>query len=137
MNHASLDDLGIAGFGYDFGALSGGRPKVIDIFESFERPEKTGWLSRILFLLGPTFPVLQRLPAAHNRMMLGIRNSMARIADGLMKEGKKEGQVDKSIMGLLVKAETASQGLTMSEEEVLAQMVSLSRCIVAQVTDVC
>jgi hypothetical protein len=131
MNHVSLDDLGIAGLGHDFGALSGSRPKVISIFESFERPENTSWISRVLFLLGPVLPVLQRLPAQHNRMMLGIRNSMATIADGLMRDGKKEGVVDKSIMGLLVKAEGASQGLSMSQEEVIAQMVGLAFCCMA------
>ncbi|KAJ2921086.1 hypothetical protein H1R20_g16010, partial [Candolleomyces eurysporus] len=125
MNHASLDDIGIAGFGYDFGALDGKNPDVVKIFHAFERPETSGWVSRILFLLGPVLPVLQRLPAKHNRMMRGIKTSMAVVADRLLMQGGERGKAaesrDKSIMGLLIKAETASEGLTMSNEEVLAQ----------------
>lgn len=134
MNHASLDDIGIAGFGYDFGALDGKNPDVVKIFHAFERPETSGWVSRILFLLGPVLPVLQRLPAKHNRMMKGIKTSMAVVADRLLIQGggergvkgtESDKSMDKSIMGLLIKAETASEGLTMSNEEVLAQMNTL------------
>ncbi|KAF6748565.1 cytochrome P450 [Ephemerocybe angulata] len=131
MNHASLDDLGIAGFGHDFGALDGNDPEVIKIFEAFERPESSGWVSKVLFILGPAFPILQRLPARHNRTMKRIKSSMAAVADMILVPSGRKGSgaagadqaksIDKSIMGLLVKAETAPNGLSMSEEEVLAQ----------------
>ncbi|KAJ2912253.1 hypothetical protein MD484_g8164, partial [Candolleomyces efflorescens] len=132
MNHASLDDIGIAGFGYDFGALDGKNSDVVKIFHAFERPETSSWVSRILFLLGPVLPVLQRLPAKSNRMMRGIKTSMAVVADRLLVQGgrgaggnlgvEEDKSMDKSIMGLLIKAEGASEGLTMSNEEVLAQV---------------
>jgi hypothetical protein len=106
-----LDDIGIAGFGYDFGALDGKNPDVVKIFHAFERPETSSWVSRILFLLGPVLPVLQRLPAKSNRMMRGIKTSMAVVADRLLMQGGvgKEAQstdksMDKSIMGLLSKS---------------------------------
>ncbi|KAJ2934728.1 hypothetical protein H1R20_g2373, partial [Candolleomyces eurysporus] len=135
MNRLALENLGIAGFGHHFGALSSPdtniKPKIMEVFESFEAPEKSSLLSRTFFFLAPMFPVLLNLPTQNTLIMRNIKYSMKKIADDLLERTKKEmmmdsgdekaGGSDKSIIGLLIKAESSSDGLTMTPEEVLAQ----------------
>ncbi|KAH9483305.1 Cytochrome P450 monooxygenase 215 [Psilocybe cubensis] len=124
-----LDSVGIAGFGHDFHALEGKNSPVVDVFESFS-DEDTSWLSRFVFLMGPVLPVLQNLPTAQNRTLKRLRETMGDIADELLvrnrkaKEGKSVSE-EKSIIGLLIKAESSNSSLGMSQEEILAQNVLL------------
>ncbi|KAF8994355.1 cytochrome P450 [Cyathus striatus] len=127
MNRISLDSIGISGFSHDFHALDGAHSPVVDVFESFGNTDHS-FLSRLIFLLGPVFPILQKIPTERGRMLKRLRNTMGGIADVLLERSRKEkegGGADKSIIGLLIKAENEQGVLGMSQEEILAQMVGL------------
>ncbi|KAF5371478.1 hypothetical protein D9615_009620 [Tricholomella constricta] len=130
MNHISLDSIGIAGFGHDFGSLDGKVPAVVEVFESMK--QGNGALSHFVFLLGPVIPLLLRLPTSDNRRFARLRITMGEIANELLERTRKEkeGLLDekaeeKSIIGLLIKAEQSNTQLQMSHEEILAQNVLL------------
>ncbi|KAJ8077591.1 hypothetical protein PM082_002023 [Marasmius tenuissimus] len=135
MNHVALDSIGIAGFSHDFGSLDGKPSAVVDAFESLGQtpPSKLGL---IIFLLSFVFPSLMSMPTRRNKRLLELRRSMGEIADELLERSRKGdlGADDKSIIGLLIKAENTQQDgdLHMTPEEVLAQMVRFdslgSRC---------
>ncbi|KAJ2914160.1 hypothetical protein MD484_g6276, partial [Candolleomyces efflorescens] len=142
MNRLALENLGVAGFSHHFGALSSPdtsiKPEIMQVFESFESPQKSSLLSRTFFFLGPKFPALLNLPTQNTVKMRKIKYSMKGIADDLLEKTKKEmmmdsvegdvkaGGGDKSIIGLLIKAESSESGsLTLTSEEVLAQMNTL------------
>ncbi|KAF4616127.1 hypothetical protein D9613_011263 [Agrocybe pediades] len=126
MNHISLDSVGIAGFGHDFHALEGNNSPVVDVFDSFGSDDSSA-LSRFVFLMGPVLPILQHLPTKRNKIFKRLNSTMRGIADELLarnRRGKEESN-DKSIIGLLIKAEATSSSLGMSQEEILAQNVLL------------
>lgn len=117
--------MGIAGFGHDFRALEGKDSPVVEVFESFSSGD-TSFLSHFVFLMGPVLPILQNLPTKQNRMLKRLRSTMQEIADELLARNRKENEgkaltEEKSIIGLLIKAETTSSSLGM-QEEILAQM---------------
>lgn len=109
MNCVALDNLGIAGFGHNFGALDGKKPEVVAVFEAFESPANAPFIARMLFFLSPFFPSLLEVPTSTNRMLKGIKRSMKVIADDLMGRMKQEmamvqdKHTEKSIIGLLSK----------------------------------
>ncbi|KAF8166821.1 cytochrome P450 [Pholiota molesta] len=127
MNHISLDAIGIAGFGHDFHALDGKESAVVDVFDSFASGD-ISLLSHFVFLMGPVLPILQKLPTKQNLTFKKLRATMRAIADELLERNRREkagkGGVgeEKSIIGLLIKAETNTSSLVMSQEEILAQM---------------
>ncbi|KAL0564414.1 hypothetical protein V5O48_017634 [Marasmius crinis-equi] len=128
MNHVALDSIGIAGFSHDFGSLDGKTSGVAEAFETLGTvpPSKAGLF---LFLLSFVFPRLLRVPTKRNLKLLELRKCMGEIADELLERSRKadaEGE-DKSIIGLLIKAENTEQDgdLHMTPEEVLAQNVLL------------
>ena len=102
-----LDSIGIAGFSHNFGALDGNNTPVVDVFDSFASSD-TSFLSKLVFFLGPVFPMLQNLPTRQNRMFRRLRRTMGGIADELVsrdrsmrEEGKGRKEEEKSIIGLL------------------------------------
>ncbi|PFH47821.1 hypothetical protein AMATHDRAFT_66733 [Amanita thiersii Skay4041] len=131
MNRISLDSVGIAGFGHDFGTLDGKRTPVMDAFNSFsEDVPNEGVLTKLTFLLGPLFPVLLNVPTPRGKLFKDLRIALTRIADGLLERSRKEKQglvteeiqADKSIIGLLVRAESSDTELYLSQEEIIAQV---------------
>uniref|UniRef100_P9WEI9 Cytochrome P450 monooxygenase claP n=1 Tax=Ampulloclitocybe clavipes TaxID=56467 RepID=CLAP_AMPCV len=127
MNHISLDSIGIAGFSHDFGSLDGKHSDVAAVFDSFGT-SKPSYFSMVIFLLAQVFPILLKLPTNRNLLTNKLRKTMSEIADVLLdrtrkeKEGKMGIVEEKSIIGLLIKAESAETELRMSQEEILAQM---------------
>jgi len=126
MNHVSLDSVGIAGFSHDFGTLHGKHSTVAHVFDAFTNT-KPSLLGAATFTLGLVFPVMTKIPTAMRRLIRQLNFSMGEIADELLANTRKEsaGEVkteDKSIIGLLVRAENSESELRMSQEEVMAQM---------------
>ncbi len=86
------------------------RNHVVDIFESFASGD-TSLISRFVFLLGPVFPILQKLPTKENLIIKRLKATMKGIAKELL-ERNREGGVgadkgigeEKSIIGLLSKS---------------------------------
>jgi len=128
MNRVSLDSIGIAGFSHDFHSLDGVRSSVVETFESFET-SNISFFSGIVFILAIFFPFLTRLPTQRNKLLSKLRLTMSDIARELLEKTRKEkeGDVDsdKSVIGLLIKAENANTQLRMTQEEVSAQMNTL------------
>ncbi|KAL0948964.1 hypothetical protein HGRIS_009067 [Hohenbuehelia grisea] len=127
MNHISLDSVGIAGFSHEFASLDGKESAVSTAFEAIgTRP--TSFLSAFIFLLSPVFPVLARLPTSRNQVFKNLHRSLTEISDTLLArtrqetQGKLDGYEEKSIIGLLIKAENAKAELHLTQEEVIAQM---------------
>ncbi|KAH7921980.1 cytochrome P450 [Leucogyrophana mollusca] len=128
MNHISLDTIGIAGFSHDFGSLDGKHADVAEVFDSFSSA-KPSPLFGVILLLAPVFPWLVKLPNPRTRLVQKLNASMGAISNQLLartRKEKEEGVIgtheEKSIIGLLIKAENAGSELHMSQEEVLAQM---------------
>ncbi|KAG6852669.1 hypothetical protein C0991_010037 [Blastosporella zonata] len=129
MNHVSLDSIGIAGFSHDFGSLDGKVPAVARIFESLQTG--TSALSLLVFLLGSAIPILLKLPTSDNARWSKLHDEMRQIANDLLERTRQEKERDsmgsgddageKSIIGLLIKAESANAQLQMSHEEIIAQ----------------
>ena len=130
---------------------------MVDVFDSFASGD-TGLFSRFVFLLGPVFPILQKLPTKENLIFKRLKATMKGIAEELLErnregnEGSEKGiSEDRSIIGLLgrwilisldywtegdfllVKASTSSS--VMSPEEILAQVSSLSFFRILQFID--
>ncbi|GLB33170.1 putative cytochrome p450 [Lyophyllum shimeji] len=130
MNHISLDSIGIAGFGHDFGTLDGKHPPVVEVFESMKPGTSTA--SHFVFLLGPVLPFLLRLPIGDNILWRKLHATMREIADELLERTRKEKEgllgengAERSVIGLLIKAENTDTQLQMTGEEVMAQNVLL------------
>ncbi|KAJ7744174.1 cytochrome P450 [Mycena metata] len=136
-NLVALDSIGIAGFSHDFRTLDGEYSAVAAAFDSLSF-EGQGFLSNLVFLIGIQFPVLARLPSKRNRIMTNLRLTMSGIADQLLEKTRQETKShvsdetrDRSVIGLLLKAEAGDAELHMNESEVLAQMVRINVLLLA------
>ncbi|KAG6849383.1 hypothetical protein H0H93_008938 [Arthromyces matolae] len=114
MNHVSLDSIGIAGFGHDFGTLNGKVPAVVRVFESMNTGSSP--FSILIFLLSQVFPFLLSVPTSDNKQWAELNKAMAQIADDLLERTRKEreGSLDgkseeKSIIGQLTTDPTWEQ----------------------------
>ncbi|TFK53095.1 cytochrome P450 [Heliocybe sulcata] len=126
MNRVSLDSIGIAGFGHDFGALRGKTSTVAEVFDAFNaiRPS---FLAIVGFILGPIFPFLVYLPTERKALTTRWTENVAEMSAQLLERTKKADEAgvkaeEKSLMGLLLKAENADSDLRMTEDEIMAQM---------------
>ena len=106
MNCASLDSIGLAAFGHDFGALHGEHGTVEEAFDMFgSAPPRI--FDVIIGLLGPTFPFLLSLPTHRQRVIEKLNNALQGIAERLLDATRKEAQLDvigdssRSIIGTL------------------------------------
>ncbi|KAJ7336934.1 cytochrome P450 [Mycena albidolilacea] len=128
MNLVALDSIGIAGFSHDFRTLDGEYSAVAAAFDSLNF-EGQGMLSNLVFLLGTQFPFLAHLPSKRNRIQKNLRYTISGIADELLERTRRERKKqvpdetsDRSIIGLLLKAEEDNAELHMDQSEVMAQM---------------
>ncbi|KAF9802484.1 hypothetical protein IEO21_09893 [Rhodonia placenta] len=127
LSRCRLDSIGIAGFSHDFGTLHGKHSTVAETFDSFSSLKPT-LIGVAVFIVGLAFPrVMMRIPTAFRMLVKQLNASMAEVADDLLANTRKESEgedkaEDKSIIGLLVKAESNQSDLHMSQDEVMAQM---------------
>ncbi|KAG2344474.1 cytochrome P450 [Suillus weaverae] len=129
MNHISLDTIGIAGFSHDFGSLDGKHASVTEVFDSFGSSPQASALHRVFFLLGSAFPIIAKIPTKRTKLSKKLNVTMGEISNDLLLRSRrekdvnvKEAEEEKSIIGLLIKAEGQEAELHMPEEEVIAQM---------------
>ncbi|KAJ7464545.1 cytochrome P450 [Mycena latifolia] len=129
----SLDSIGIAGFSHDFRSLDGEYAAVAEAFDSLSF-EGGGVLSNLAFVLlvGTQLSFFAKLPTHRNRIMGNLRRSISVIADGLLEKTRREKKshvtdetADRSVIGLLLKAEDDEAELQMNETEVMAQVNAL------------
>lgn len=89
MNCISLDSIGIAGFGHDFGALQGKHSTIEEVMDSFgERPPMGVMV--LVILLGSVFPFLADLPTERNRMTKKLHDTMEEVSEKLLERNRKE-----------------------------------------------
>ncbi|KAF7331088.1 Cytochrome P450 [Mycena venus] len=131
MNRVALDSMGIAGFSHDFQYLEGKDSSVTAAFKSLELQEGS-LFTNVIFFLGVLFPLLHKLPTQRIRLLRQLRRNLNEIAERLLENTRREKEndvaeehADKSIIGLLLKAEHADAELYMTQEEVVAQNVLL------------
>ncbi|OBZ71957.1 Secologanin synthase [Grifola frondosa] len=120
-----LDSIGIAGFSHDFGSLDGKKSAVATVFETFGTL-KPSVLTKFILLFSQTFPILFRIPTPLSRLERQLNSSTQGIADELLENTRKESYgtntAEKSIIGVLIKAEDQDASLHLSQEEIMAQM---------------
>ena len=107
MSGISLDSIGIAGFGHDFGALQGKNPPVGEFFDSFGG-HPPNFLTMLIRTLGNVFPYLWYLPDPRKRITNKLHDSMAEVSEGLLERTRREKEMggivsdaSKSIIGSL------------------------------------
>jgi cytochrome P450 len=129
MNYVSLDTIGLAGFSHDFGALDGKQASVTQIFDTFSSSSSASTLNIGLSLLANVFPFLVQIPTARSRLTSKLNRAMEEISNTLLARTKREldtgvvgDEEEKSVIGLLIKGESAESEFHLSKEEVLSQM---------------
>ncbi|TFY51287.1 hypothetical protein EVJ58_g10649 [Rhodofomes roseus] len=127
MNYVSLDTIGIAGFSHDFGTLLGKPSAVANTFNDFANLKPSLLGGAMQFVVGMVFPWVTKLPTDFRKLIDRLNEGMGEIAEELLENSRKESEgkiktEDKSIIGLLIKAEKTDSELHMSEDEVLSQM---------------
>ena len=150
MNCITLDTVGIAGFGHDFGALHGQHSAVEEAFDSFGSGTSN---NMIVFLLGVFIPLLEKVPTKRRRLVKKLHSTMEEISDQLLQRSRKEKELcadatdtSRSIIGSLrksvlvyslvhavtvapVRAEDANSEWRLTPDETLAQVIySVLRC---------
>ncbi|KAL5512215.1 hypothetical protein ACEPAG_3500 [Sanghuangporus baumii] len=125
MNCVSLDSIGIAGFGHDFGALNGKHSTIEEVFDSFGTAPP---LSMVV-LLGQVVPTILKFPTTRGNMMRKLHDTMGDVSKQLLERSRKEKALggsatdtSRSIIGSLLRAESADSELRLTPEEALAQM---------------
>ncbi|KAJ7062770.1 cytochrome P450 [Mycena amicta] len=130
MNRVALDSIGISGFGHEFRSLHGEPSAVAEAFDSMAlQGGRASAINFAVFMLGQQIPLLAELPTSRNLLFKDLRKSLSAIADVLLENARQEKQddlvddvVDKSIIGLLLKAEHEDAELHMDKAEIVAQM---------------
>ena len=91
MNCVSLDSIGIAAFGHDFGALRQEHGFVQEGLELLNTVPLLGFDS-IILILGSLFPVLLDIPTKRQVMIKKLNQSMEKIATDLFQRTKRDVQ---------------------------------------------
>ena len=109
MNRVSLDSIGVAGFGHDFGALQGKKTEIIEVFDAFANLG-TDYFFIIIFLLGSKLPFLNRIPTARSNLFTRLGASLRDVSGELLSKSRAEkesggltAEMSQSIIGTLRK----------------------------------
>ncbi|KAI6136080.1 cytochrome P450 [Pisolithus sp. B1] len=124
-----LDSTGLACFSHDFGSLDGKPASVAEVLDTVASSPMQSAVDIGFFLLSEVFPFLAYLPTPRMKLLLEMQRTMEDISKKLLARIKKEkeegvldGKEERSIIGMLMKANDSNSGLRSSPEEVLAQM---------------
>lgn len=108
MNRISLDTIGIAGFGHNFGTLDGCHSDIAALFDSFNANPPAG-VAIIITLLSPVLPYLWDIPTNYSKHFKMFYAGMQAISESLLERSHKEreagdtGSAGRSIIGALCK----------------------------------
>ncbi|KAJ7272933.1 cytochrome P450 [Mycena rebaudengoi] len=132
LNKATLDMIGLAGFGYSFNALSAERKTPDELEDAFSIVGRAGSMRNPIHILQTWFPLFRFIPTAFGKLIKSSQSTMMRIGTELLKERKKdiaESWMEKGrsrdLLSLLVRANAAkdvSASQQLSDEDVLAQV---------------
>ncbi|KAF8809591.1 cytochrome P450 [Phlegmacium glaucopus] len=134
MSRTTLDIIGLAGFNYNFNALTSD-PEKNALMKSFSTIFKAGAKPSVIPILKGLYPPLRFLPAPNDAATKRAVAVMGRIGSDLLKQSKASHKDDKGIkssgrkdiLSLLVQANTMRhddlpEAQRMSDEDVLAQI---------------
>ncbi|KAG5350408.1 hypothetical protein C0989_011196 [Termitomyces sp. Mn162] len=126
--------IGIGGFGHDFGSLKGHKSPISNALDSFGAT-KPGLASMFAFILAPALPLLFKMPTKRKNMFQAISDSVGDIVNDLLERARaekeanvSESNADKSIIGTLIRSETASSNIHLSLDEIRAQWALIELC---------
>ncbi|KIM65584.1 hypothetical protein SCLCIDRAFT_439847 [Scleroderma citrinum Foug A] len=129
MSHITLDTIGLAGFSHDFGSLEGKTTSVVAVLDTLGSSPSRSVINASFFVLSQVFTALVYFPTKRNVLMQEIQQELSKISEQLLDKRRKEkeagivdGKAEKSVIGLLLKAEDAGADFHMSHEEITAQM---------------
>ncbi|RUS25876.1 cytochrome P450 [Jimgerdemannia flammicorona] len=125
MSRATLDIIGLAGFGYDFQAVNADPEKPSELSKAYSvifspRP-------RLMNTLTMLIPVLYNLPTASNLQMKRALITVDKVSKNLIKEArerKKEGNDGKDLLSSLVNEKNEETGEVMSDDDLKAQIMT-------------
>jgi hypothetical protein len=96
--------MGLAGFSHDFGAVTGQRSLLSELFDAFAS-SPIDFVSAAVLMLSPSLPILASLPTERTKLRTRFSSQSVVIArELLMRATEVEGATkrdDKSILGLL------------------------------------
>ncbi|KIM47090.1 hypothetical protein M413DRAFT_440621 [Hebeloma cylindrosporum] len=130
MTFVSLDSIGKGGFSHDFESLDGKTSPIMEGLNSFGSA-KPSFSVMLAFLVGPRLPWLfTKIPNTRWKRFSTVTKAVKDIAGQLLEKAAKEkellgAEVNKSIIGTLLRAQTASSSVQMSIDEIVAQVNSL------------
>ena len=106
MDNIAMDNIGKAGFDFDFATLQGTDCEVADAYNALDVAPHRGFTLFIAVLAG-VFPILQELPTKKFKLVKKVHDSMADVARKLLERDGKDKELsefsasDRSIIGAL------------------------------------
>lgn len=103
-----MDNIGKAGFDYDFATLEGNHCEMADAYNALDIATHAG-LTLVIAVLANIFPILQELPTKKFKLVKAVHDQMEGVARRLIeREGKNKELIDhnskdRSIIGVLSK----------------------------------
>ena len=92
MNCVSLDSIGLAGFGHDFGSLQGRKSAVSEVFDAFGMT-RPSYFEIATILLGSKIPFLGRIPSPRKRLNYKLHHSLEEVSKRIFASNKAEKEV--------------------------------------------
>ncbi len=89
MNGFSLDGIGLAVFGHDFGALDGKDPDIPKIIDSLGTARRTRF-ENIFTQLASALPFLHSIPTARSRIIKRLHDCLGEIAHELLERNSRD-----------------------------------------------
>ncbi|KAK7469446.1 hypothetical protein VKT23_003917 [Stygiomarasmius scandens] len=121
LGRATLDVIGLAGFGYHFNSLSQSSDELADAFSIIF---STARKFRVMTILQVWFPFFRRF-RRNSKTMLQAQATMHRIGTGLIERATAEASekpVSKDLLSVLVRSNSATATQQMSTKEILCQI---------------
>lgn len=129
LDHISLDCIGLAAFGHDFGAITNGAAApVAAAFEAF-RTVPNSWFLHALRAVATEFPVVLRVPNKRTTTFDRLRAVTTEVASTLLDRARQDLTEDlgdegleKSLLGLLVKSSEPDAAVKLTKDEMIGHM---------------
>ncbi|KAM6495435.1 Cytochrome P450 [Amanita muscaria] len=124
INKVTLDSIGIAAFGHDFGSLVGQKSPVSEALDALLEDNSF----RVFLLFGAFFPQIFKLPVKQTKMIRRMQKALSDIAKVLLENSQQEKESsnvekDRSILGLLVTGRSQTTNFKLLQDEVVGQIV--------------
>lgn len=121
-NRWSLDNIGLAGFSYDFNSLSGNSNPLALALEALTNTADN-FSSFVMKALFYTFPGILKIPSEKAKHIHNTREQLGTVATDMWNQAKAAGNVEgKTLMSMMMKADGADD---LTQEQIAAQLRTL------------